>query len=487
MTILNRYLLYFVASLPLLLVVGCLTSTVCISGYGYDANGTCVQKTRNDASADGGTGGSGGIGLELCDPAGDQGPDVVDCSMLEDPASDCPTCLLNFASGTFDRNSLATLFFNRCFERYTIDERRLLSDGSIYVEGQRTNYVKNSNKPSNWSKYAEADAINYTPGAPLADGQPQRTYFGSDSTQTSRFAQSSTPLDDPTISTIFHRHPTGVDSVFRLDLLDAGVQYNYTQKQISSSNNWKREEILVTPVNSSAQRIRLQRPASAPDPLCDEVGEERIPGPIVFGAQTETLHRKYDPVASQPRPPILTFPSQLIETTGTPATRNGDVLEFTDLSVVELAKFDQPWQITVWPAFATADLLSDSQSTQIIVSFEDQNANKKKTLRVNRVSGSGDAQFILQANDVYLAVKGSNLNWNRGDQITISVDPPSRSMMVEVISNGSPTIGSATDSGSMTLSNADRIRIGSESVRNNKSATEHHFFGRISPPRSYAP
>ena len=112
------------------LISSCALESECVQGYEL-SEGRCVVSLRTTPGED------GGLPVD----------DVERLNPCEWPQYDCEDCIVDYRNATFDRSSSATLWLEeaQCFLTYEDDQLRMYRDGSVHLEGQRTNRVLGSN------------------------------------------------------------------------------------------------------------------------------------------------------------------------------------------------------------------------------------------------------------------------------------------------------------------------------------------------------
>ena len=330
-----------------------------------------------------------------------------------------------FGSDGFSRESNATLWVgeHQCFRTFKPDEPRLFSDGSLYVEGARTNLMSLSNGLDMWTALGDARV-----------SKAQEVLFR--------------PFDAWSIET----PPSSAGGIRRATDLGGGASTVYVSV-FSAGFPWRLGFGSVS-IDEPNQRDWMRHDyktgeGSGPTPLSlvpdDSPDDHRF-----LGVQVERA----------------LFASQYIDSAGDgTGERAADNLTIAPLPQAMVADC---WSANIWPAFSSDDVMG-STSTFTIFSFEGDGCdgssceNVSVQLRATSVGG----QFCFGS-----GCGAPFVTWDRGDKFTVTINRLSQM----VVGNDAQV-----DRASSVPVGQERLLVGFDGT-----TASNPYFGRVGLPRSVA-
>lgn len=415
--------------------LGCRATTECPAGSAC-VDGICIQ-TPTDASIDATTpdtglpdGGppdaSADSGLDAgLDAGADSGFDAgVDGGRTPGP-------LLSYSAGAFSRASAATYFdpATGTLTHYAVDEPRLFPDGSIYLEGARTNWIGASERLDGWNAQSvsvTADVLRAPDGATTAE----RAVF-QDEANASLFLVGG-PWGGPSrprAAISIFASGRGADQTLRQYWRSGGA--NQLGPDRTFTGTWTR----LTESREDMERAGVWQASSA---------AARIVG--LWGAQAE----------------VGSFASQYIPATAALTTRAGDVLVFPS---APRGMREDRWTFEARPEASSAELVTGDESW---VLFE--------------FGGAGAVTLEARAGETFVSVElsgsthlsSSALTFPAGRALEVTLDPARGELSIL-----GADAGDGTSAGGAWTFPAGTLRVGSD------AAASRPFFGRLSRPLGF--
>ncbi|MEQ9079378.1 MAG: hypothetical protein RLP09_36300 [Sandaracinaceae bacterium] len=399
----------------------CRFDTDCVSGL--CVNGTCVPLPPADAAMDA----AGDDDATTPDPDAGFDAEVPDAR----PDSGPPTGpLLDYSSATFTRASVATHFDRATgvLTHYAVGEPRILVDGAIYVEGERTNFVNESESFGTWiqdeSTLAE-DAEVAPDGATSAE-----RWLGNAEVGARAFLLGGPwgGFGRPHASiSIFAKAAAGTET-FRQYWRHASAHTFGPDHTVGTQ--WER-------FSESSEDMERNGVAQASSTASRALG--------IWGAQAE----------------VGTFASQYIPSAGTRGTRVAETVVF-DVAPTPLTA--QPWTVELTPE-ASSEALAAGEGSWTV--FEFSSFNDSLRLRV----GAGAVRVSVRVGGSVHA-ETMPLTFDAHTTLTVSVDPSSGRLTVS-----GAAAGDGTTSASGWTFPAGALRVGSG------TGGAEAYFGAIGQPR----
>lgn len=325
---------------------------------------------------------------------------------------------------TFARASAATYWDGTAFTRYASGAPRILADGSLYVEGARTNYAGDSVIKTPWVK--SAATVNFESGFDPGGGSS-----ASESTVASVLGPYYTIASFTTVGV---QHPISLflkgSSTSGTVEVGANVYGDGVIKTLAFGAGWARVSDVVLGAGAQPGKYLTLGNSST--------------GYWVWGAQMERA---------------VMFPSQLIETAGGVTARPADNAKIAHASV-PAAMRSGSFRVTIKPRRASAQ--TNDTTTGTLFAFG---------------SGTDNRIYIDSSNRVVVRQGGATkvqsgaLTWSNDQAITITFDAAAGSVTVSGATTGN---GTTTDT-TWTMPTGD-VQVG------NDAALSTAYFGSISPP-----
>jgi hypothetical protein len=306
------------------------------------------------------------------------------------------------------------------------DELRLFADGAVLLEGDRTNYQRESVTPQGPSN-AVVNGLSYAPASPVdaPDGTTRaaRLDFGTSTVELWRDSSFPDP-PGPVVS---------ISSYLRAPAGDRQIRSFYTTDPpatsggptVDVSGQWEHAELLAATNHGSAGDLRNQAGTALP---LD-----------VWGFQMEEAG----------------YPSSLIETTGVAATRAAETLDFARGSLDPLF-VEGKWQITFWPTHSRAARNADPTraATATIFSFEDDQ-DGANSIDLEFVASSGILRLQQAGIGPYAQLTG--VDWSAYSPLVVTVDMSTGFLELSGAVSGN---GSTTGSAPPCTQPDTRVRVG---------------------------
>jgi len=338
--------------------------------------------------------------------------------------------LLDYSTANCTRPSPATYFdpATASLTRYAPDQPRVLRDGSLYLEGERTNLL-------GFSAELERGAVNQatvTPNALSApDGPMTAEEWVARANPNAYLYRTSAPFG-PGVFTL---------SIFARALTGIGEFRQYYQSP-SETNRWSSVH-LATPewqrfsvTDSNMSRAGVWQTETAVSPLVF----------ALYGLQVE------------PGP----FPSSYIETPG--ATTETRAADDCTLASAPPRMLGDRWSVVIAPAGSSDDIASLNERWTIFGFAGDED-------QLALIAERGKVHVVIEREGA-VVMRTAELEFEAGQELTLTVDPLGQSLEARgatrgdgvVIGNSAPSFPSGT------------LYIG----RGADDAGS--FFGRLSPP-----
>lgn len=388
--------------------VECRRDTDCESGF--CVNGTCIGESVDSGRPE-------DSGLDSGAPVEDSGLDAQVPPDAPPPPPDSgppPGPLLDYAEATFTRGSVATWFdpATGTLTRYAAHEPRILADGSIYVEGERTNFVLDSEAFESWFTDDSTVTANLDvapDGARTAerwvaldDGGARAFLLGGP------WGGASRPT--ATIS-IFAAAPGGSET-FRQYWRGAGTHQFGEDRTVGAG--WER----FTVTREDMERNGVAQATTAAARMLS-----------IWGAQAEEGH----------------FASQYIPTAGLRETRAADTVVF---GAAPAGMTSGPWTVELAPGASSEAIVATGGSWTV---FEFGSIDESVRLRV----GAGAVRVSVRTSGSP-HVETMPLTFDAHQVLTVSVDPSAGRLTVAGASSGN-----GTTSASAWTFPAGPLRVGS--------------------------
>lgn len=401
-------------------IAECQLDSDCVSGI--CVNRTCVPVAPPpDASVDASR-------EDATPPDPDSGFDAGEPDAQTD--SGPPTGpLLDYSTATFTRGSAATYFdpATGVLTSYGVGEARILSDGAIYVEGERTNFIADSEDFDGWIE-AEGSLAQNVEVAP--DGTPTaERWVGNDHAGARTFLLGgpwgSSGRPRATIS-IFARAVAGSET-FRQYWRSGGAHAFGPDRIVGTS--WER-------FSESTEDMERNGVAQA------STNGPRVLG--IWGAQAEEG----------------SFPSQYIRSPGTRETRMADDVVFASAPPALLS---QRWTVELTPEASSEALVAGGGSWTV---FEFASSDDALRMRV----GAGAVRVSVRVGGAVRA-ESMPLTFSAHTTLTVDVDP----------SSGRLTVAGAVSGDGTTSATAWTFPSGALRVGSGTGGVEA-YFGAIGRP-----
>lgn len=329
----------------------------------------------------------------------------------------------------FARASAATHFEAPTLTRYPSGSPRILGDGSLYVEGSRTNKFHNS---STYSSLGSATAIDNSDTNPAGDvtTADQITIIGA-SGRVNIDTGTSMTAGQISAST-FVKYVDGEDQARLLLAGAAGVGASIVG--FTTPVDWGRQVSVLTTSQGGALQLRIS-----------ENGVLNNNVFLAWGHQAEDGG----------------FASQHIETSGAAGTRLADEAVIEDADVPAAMRLGA-WQITIKPRRASTQ--ANDTITDTLFAF---GAGLD-----NRISINASNQVVVRQGGTDRVTTGA-LTWSADQAITLTFDAAAGTAIV-----AGATTGNGTTTGTAWTMPTGDVQVG------NDAALGTAFFGAISPPEA---